>query len=175
MSEIDAPCPLCAAKCRERFVAAHHGAIAGDAMVSPGQFAHELVRRAKGEIAAAALAHGVVPVHNVTRALDDPGLVFADARRARDTFGFLRMWSIHPSQIEPIVEAMRPTIDQVGEAAATLLAAQQAAWAPLRIGGQLHDRASYRHAFSLLARAHAAGVELPAGAAAYFASGGVAQ
>jgi citrate lyase subunit beta/citryl-CoA lyase len=152
------------------FVSAHYGAIPGEAMVSPGQFEHALVRRAKSEIAAAALAHGVVPVHNVTRALDNVAQVAADARRAREEFGFLRMWSIHPAQIEPIVAAMRPAAGDIDEAAAIIVAAQAAAWAPLRIAGTLHDRASYRLAWTLLARAHAAGLQLPAPARALFAT-----
>ena len=137
-------------------------------MVSPGQFQHPLVRRAKCEIAAAALAHGVVPAHNVTRALDDPAMAYADARRARDDFGFLRMWSIHPAQIAPIVDAMRPEAPEVEHAAAILTAAQDAEWGPLRIDGELHDRASYRQAWTLLQRAHAAGATLPPLAAAFF-------
>ncbi len=156
------------------FVSAHYGAIPSEAMVSPGQFDHPLVRRAKCEIAAAALAHGVMPVHNVTRALDDSHRVHADARRARDEFGFLRMWSIHPSQIDPIVDAMRPGHSEVELAAAIIAAAQDAQWAPLRIAGELHDRASYRQAWTLLQRAHAAGVALPPRAAAYFAPEGPA-
>lgn len=154
------------------FVSAHHGAIAARAMVSPGQFDHPLVRRAKCEIAAAALAHGVVPAHNVTRALDNPSLVFEDARRARDDFGFLRMWSIHPGQIDPIVDAMRPAAPEIDKAQSIIAAAQDADWGPLRIDGELHDRASYRLAWATLQRAHAAGVALPPGAAAYFQSAG---
>lgn len=150
------------------FVSAHHGAIPSRAMDSPAQFEHPLVRRAKCEIAAAALAHGVVPAHNVTRALDDPALTLADARRAREQFGYLRMWSIHPSQIEPIVAAMRPAEPEVEGAASIIYAAQDADWGPLRIDGQLHDRASYRQAWTTLMRAHAAGVILPPRAAAYF-------
>jgi len=153
------------------FVSAHYGAIPGSAMVSPGQFQHPLVRRAKCEIAAAALAHGVVPAHNVTRALDDPAMAYADARRARDDFGFLRMWSIHPAQIAPIVDAMRPEAPEVEHAAAILTAAQDAEWGPLRIDGELHDRASYRQAWTLLQRAHAAGATLPPLAAAFFSRG----
>src|SRR4029078_9947092 len=42
------------------FVSAHYGAIPESAMVSPGQFEHPLVRRAKCEIVAAAVAHGVL-------------------------------------------------------------------------------------------------------------------
>ncbi len=154
------------------FVSAHYGAIPSGAMVSPGQFEHPLVRRAKCEVAAAALAHGVIPAHNVTRALDDPDLTYADARRARDDFGFLRMWSIHPSQNDPIVDAMRTGALEVENAAEVLHAAQDAHWGPLRIGGELHDRASYRQAWTLLRRARAAGVALPPRAAAWFDADG---
>ena len=152
------------------FVSAHYGAIPGEAMASPAQFDHPLVRRAKCEIAAAALAHGVMPAHNVTRALDDPQRAYADARRARDEFGFLRMWSIHPAQIDPILEAMQPGPVEVELADAIIAAARDAHWAPLRIGGELHDRASYRQAWTVLQRAHAAGVALPPRASAYFAA-----
>ena len=88
--------------------------------------------------------------------------VYADARRARDEFGFLRMWSIHPAQIDPIVDAMRPEAPEVENAAAIIAAAQDADWGPLRIDGELHDRASYRQAWTMLQRAHAAGVALAA-------------
>jgi citrate lyase subunit beta/citryl-CoA lyase len=150
------------------FVSAHHGAIPASAMESPGQFDHPLVARAKCETAAAALAHAVVPAHGVTRALDDAEAVYADARRARAEFGFLRMWSIHPSQIEPIVRAMQPSMPEVTEAAAVLAAAQAADWAPLAVGGKLHDRGSYRYCWNVLQRAQAAGLALPATAASYF-------
>ena len=152
------------------FVSAHHGAIPAAAMESPGQFDHPLVRRAKVEMTAAALAHSVVPAHGVTRAVDDPEAVYADARRARDEFGFLRMWSIHPSQIDPIVRAMQPAATEVAEAAAVLEAAQAAAWAPIAVGGKLHDRGSYRYFWSVLQRAHAASCTLPESALPYFAA-----
>ena len=138
------------------------------AMESPGQFDHALLRRAKAEVAAAALAHAIVPAHGVTRALDDPDAVHADARRAHDEFGFLRMWSIHPSQIDPIVRALSPDAAEVNEAAAVLVAAQAAEWAPLRVAGKLHDRASYRYCWSVLQRAHAFKMPLPANAAVFF-------
>src|SRR2546421_10660880 len=102
-------------------------------MQSAGQFARGLVRRANAEVAAAALAHAIVPAHGVTRALDDADAVYADARRAYDEFGFLRMWSIHPSQIDPIVRALSPDTAEVGEATAGLGAAQGVDWAPLRV------------------------------------------
>ncbi|TMG97677.1 MAG: CoA ester lyase [Betaproteobacteria bacterium] len=150
------------------FVSAHHGAVPLSAMESPGQFDHALLRRAKAEVAAAALAHAIVPAHGVTRSLDDPDIVYADARRARDEFGFLRMWSIHPSQIDPIVRAFSPDRLEIDEAAAILIAAQAADWAPLRVAGKLHDRASYRYCWSVLQRAHATGTPLPPDGAAFF-------
>jgi len=143
------------------FVSAHHGAIPGSAMRSPGQFSHPLVVRAKCEIAAAALGNGVVPAHNVTTELNDPDVVRDDARRARSEFGFLRMWSIHPRQIQPIVEAMRPDFAEVTEATGIMLAAQNAHWGPIAWEGKLHDRASYRYYWELLRRAHATGAPLP--------------
>ncbi len=143
------------------FVSAHHGAIPGSAMRSPGQFTHPLVARAKCEIAAAALGNGVIPAHNVTTELNDPDVVRDDARRARSEFGYLRMWSIHPRQIQPIVEAMRPDFAEVTEASGILLAAQNAHWGPIAWEGKLHDRASYRYYWELLRRAHATGAALP--------------
>ena len=143
------------------FVSDHHGAIPGAAMKSPGQFEHPLVVRAKCEIATAALAHGVVPAHNVTTELKDLAVIRRDAERARNEFGYLRMWSIHPNQIVPIVEAMRPDFSEVESATAILVAAQDKDWAPIAHEGRLHDRASYRYYWELLARAHATGMTLP--------------
>jgi citrate lyase subunit beta/citryl-CoA lyase len=145
------------------FVSAHHGAIPAAAMKSPGQFEHPLVARAKCEIAAAALGHGLVPAHNVTTELQDTRAVYEDARRAREQFGYLRMWSIHPNQVQPIIDAMRPNFGEVSEAASILLAAQAADWGPIRHDGRLHDRASYRYYWELLQRAHTTGMDLPNG------------
>jgi citrate lyase subunit beta / citryl-CoA lyase len=150
------------------FVSAHHGAIPGAAMRSPGQFDHPLIARAKAGIAAAALGNGVVPTHNVSTELTDMDAVRADARRARLEFGFLRMWSIHPAQINAIVEAMRPDFSEVTEAAAILVAAQDAAWGPIRFGGRLHDRASYRYYWNLLCQAQSTGCTVPDVACARF-------
>ena len=144
------------------FVSGHHGAIPGSAMKSPGQFEHPLVARAKCEITTAALANGVVPTHNVTTELKDLDVIRNDARRARNEFGYLRMWSIHPNQIMPIVEAMRPDFSEVETASAILIAAQDKDWGPIAHDGKLHDRASYRYYWELLARAQAMAMALPA-------------
>lgn len=143
------------------FVSSHHGAVPGNAMISPGQFTHPLMVRAKTEIAAAALANHVVPSHNVTTEIRDPQIVGDDAERARREFGYLRMWSIHPNQIKPIVEAMQPDYSEVDMASAIICAAQDAEWGPIQHAGKLHDRASFRYYWELLQRAHATGMALP--------------
>ena len=151
------------------FVSGHHGAIPGSAMKSPGQFEHPLVTRAKCEISAAALANGVIPSHNVTTELNDLETIRNDARRARLEFGYLRMWSIHPNQIVPIVEAMRPDFSEIRMATEIIVAAQAADWGPIRHEGKLHDRASYRYYWELLQRARATGSALSEEALALFA------
>ncbi|WXK33779.1 CoA ester lyase [Mycetohabitans rhizoxinica] len=150
------------------FVSAHHGAIADAAMRSPGQFDHPLVRRAKLEIAAACHAHGKVPSHNVTTDVRDVQRVAHDAARARDEFGYTRMWSIHPAQIEPIVAAFAPRDDELALATDILLAAQQAQWGPIRHRDTLHDRASYRYYWCVLRRAKALGRPLARDVAVWF-------
>jgi citrate lyase subunit beta/citryl-CoA lyase len=150
------------------FVSGHHGAVSSANMRSPGQFNHPLIVRAKAEVAAAALAHGVVPAHNVCLDLKNPYNVFRDAWRARNDFGFLRMWSIHPSQIQPIIDAMKPELGEVADASEILLAAQRANWGPIQYQGELHDRATYRYFWELLQKAKVTGVALPDEAAEAF-------
>lgn len=143
------------------FVSAHHGAIAASNMRSPGQFDHRLLTRAKSEVVAAALANGVVPCHNVTLDLKNTETTYADASRARHEFGFLRMWSIYPTQINAIVDAMKPDYSEIIDAGNILLAAQQANWGPLQYQGELHDRATYRYFWQLLQRAEKSGANIP--------------
>ncbi|WP_047550312.1 HpcH/HpaI aldolase/citrate lyase family protein [Methylotenera sp. G11] len=143
------------------FVSAHHGAIPAGAMRSPGQFEHRLLARAKAEVVAAALANGVIPAHNVTLDLKNVETTRSDASRARNEFGFLRMWSIYPTQIQAIVDAMKPNYDEVTDAANILLAAQQADWGPIQYAGELHDRATYRYFWEVLQKAKLTGVAIP--------------
>ena len=152
------------------FVSAHHGAIPATAMRSPGQFEHRLLARAKSEVVAAALAHGVVPAHNVTLDLKNVQTTASDAQRARLEFGFMRMWSIYPTQIEAIVNAMQPNFDEVSDAAAILLAAQAADWGPIQYQGELHDRATYRYFWELLQKAKLTNVAMPEAATQAFFS-----
>ena len=150
------------------FVSAHAGAIPADGMGVAGQFSHPLVVRAKLDIASAAHAFGKVPSHCVVTEFNDAEAMRVAARRAAREFGYTRMWSIHPSQIRPILEAFAPDEKEIETACAILLAAERQDWAPISHAGQLHDRASYRHFWQILERAYATGARLPAEVSAWF-------
>lgn len=143
------------------FVSAHGGAIPSAGMGAQGQFTHPLVVRAKLEIASACHAHGKTPSHSVVTEFSDVEAMKAAAKRASCDFGYTRMWSIHPAQIRPILEAFAPGAKDIEEAAEITVAAAKADWAPISHRGQLHDRASYRYYWQVLERAHRTGRALP--------------
>ena len=154
------------------FVSAHGGAIPSDGMGAQGQFTHPLVVRAKLEIASACHAHGKVPSHCVVTEFNDVQAMRQSALKAAREFGYTRMWSIHPAQIRPILEAMAPTESEIERASDIILAAQAAQWAPISHAGQLHDRASYRFFWQVIERAHQTGRALPAAVRLFFAASG---
>jgi len=143
------------------FVSAHGGAIPSDGMGAQGQFTHPLVVRAKLDIASACHAHGKVPSHCVVTEFSDVQAMRQAALKAALEFGYTRMWSIHPAQIRPILEAMAPTEAEIERASQIILAAHAAQWAQISHAGQLHDRASYRFFWQVLERAHRTGQNLP--------------
>jgi citrate lyase subunit beta/citryl-CoA lyase len=148
------------------FISAHRGAIPLTAMSASGQFEHPLIVRAKLEISAACHAYGKTPSHSVVTEFRDIDALQIAARRAITEFGYTRMWSIHPHQVEAIIEAFAPTVAEIDVAIDIISAAQDANWAPIghTLGGQdqLHDRASYRYLWQVLERAHRTGQPLPA-------------
>ncbi len=150
------------------FVSSHGGAIPAHGMSSQGQFTHPQVVRAKLEIAAACHAHGKVPSHGVVTEFNDTAALQVAARCAAQQLGYTRMWSIHPSQIRPILEAFSPTEGEIEIAAKIIAAAVRADWAPIRFDGKLHDRASYRYFWQVLKRAHQNGRALPLDVQTYF-------
>ena len=150
------------------FVSAHGGAIPSEGLGVQGQFTHPLVVRAKLEIASACHAHGKVPSHCVVTEFSDTQAMMQAARRAAREFGFTRMWSIHPAQIRPILEALAPQAHEIELASEILLAAVKADWAPISHAGQLHDRASYRFFWQVLQRAFDTGRVLPAEVREFF-------
>ena len=146
------------------FVSAHRGAIPQGAMGVKGQFEHPLVLRAKLEIAAACHANAKTPSHCVVTEFKHAGALQAAAQTACRTLGYTRMWSIHPAQIQPIVDAFSPTVAELDLAIEIIRAAQAASWAPIRHRDTLHDRASYRYFWHVIERAHrtTVGAGLPA-------------
>lgn len=139
------------------FVSAYQGAIPAQYMRSPGQFEHKLLSRAKAEVTQAALSNHLIPCHNVTLDLKNPYQTYSDASRAKNEFGFMRMWSIYPTQIQSIVDAMQADFSELEEAQNILLQAQQSEWGPIQYAGELHDRATYRYFWELVQRAHIGG------------------
>ena len=150
------------------FVSSHGGAIPSNAMHVLGQFTHPLVVRAKLAIASACHAFGKVPSHCVVTEFADTSAIAGAARRAAWEFGYTRMWSIHPSQIRPILAAFSPSEEEVDTASQIIVAAAGADWAPINFKGKLHDRASYRYYWQLLERAHQTGRALSEPVSCYF-------
>ena len=143
------------------FISGFHGAVPASCMRSPGQFEHQTIAHAKARMVNAAMCAGVVPAHNVTLDLKNAYQTYADAYRAKNEFGFLRMWSIYPAQIQPIVDAMKPDFTEVETGVNILLAAQDADWGPIQYDGELHDRATYRYFWELVQKARVTGLPLP--------------
>jgi citrate lyase subunit beta/citryl-CoA lyase len=160
------------------FVSVHGGAIPSMAMAvrpvsdthSLDQFHHPLVLRAKMEIASACHAHGKVPSHCVVTEFRDTLELKRAANTASAALGSARMWSIHPDQIRPILEAFTPSQEEVDLASEIVVQAQSREWAPMAFRGRLHDRASYRYYWQVLERAHQTGVVLGPDVNAYFSS-----
>ncbi|MDR3370594.1 aldolase/citrate lyase family protein [Rhodoferax sp.] len=143
------------------FVSAHGGAIPASAMAIAGQdtadghdqFSHPLVVRAKLEISAACHAFGKVPSHCVVTEFKRSEVVQEAARRASRDLGYMRMWSIHPDQIRPILSAFTPAQNEVDQASHIICRGYAAQWAPISVAGKLQDRASYRYYWQVLERA----------------------
>ena len=151
------------------FVSSHGGAIPASAMGNQGQFTHPLVVRAKLAIASACHAHGKTPSHCVVTEFTDTAALSHAARRAATELGYTRMWSIHPSQIRPILAAFAPTEAEIETATKIIAVAAVNDWAPIRFNDTLHDRASYRYFWQVLVKAHQTGRPMPAESRQYFA------
>jgi citrate lyase subunit beta / citryl-CoA lyase len=150
------------------FVSSHGGAIPASAMGLAGQFTHPLVVRAKLAIASACHAHGKVPSHCVVTEFSDTNAIKNAALQAANTLGFTRMWSIHPSQIRPILAAFAPDANDIDLATQIIAAGVGAEWAPISYKGTLHDRASYRYYWQVLERAHQTGRAMDTSVAHFF-------
>jgi citrate lyase subunit beta/citryl-CoA lyase len=61
----------------------------------------------------------------------DKDAMAAAARKAANEFGYTRMWSIHPNQIRPILEAFAPMRHKSRLLHKSLQKPQGADWAPI--------------------------------------------
>ena len=87
---------------------------------------------------ASRLAGLPAPVAGVTPQLDDPQRLLADLAEAR-RFGFGAKLCIHPSQVEPVHTALRPSAEAV-DWARRVLAADAASPGAARLDGRMVDR-----------------------------------
>ena len=100
-------------------------------------------------VLAAAAAGCAPPMDGVTTALDDPDAVRRDTEHALE-LGFTGKLCVHPRQIAPVHDALRPSEDELRWARAVLAASSGGAVA---VDGQLVDRPVLLRAERLLARA----------------------
>jgi citrate lyase subunit beta/citryl-CoA lyase len=144
------------------------GVRSDDNALALDQFHHPLVVRAKTEIASACHAFRKVPSHCVVTEFRDAARLKKSASMAARMFGYTRMWSIHPDQIRPILQAFAPDPAEVELAVSVVEAGARQDWAPVAVRGTLHDRASYRFYWHVLQRAHQTGGALPASVESFF-------
>ncbi len=91
------------------------------------------------------------PLDGVTMALQDPGRVEADARRASRA-GFGAKLCIHPAQLVPVLQGFAPSDAQLQWARRILALAQQVGSGAQRVDGQMVDRPVVERARRVLER-----------------------
>ncbi|MDN6875422.1 aldolase/citrate lyase family protein [Pseudomonas citronellolis] len=145
------------------FISSFNGALPISLIASPNEFTSPIINDAKVKISTLCHANGKVPSHSLCSELKDPNVISSHAATAFNSLGFRRMWSIHPHQIEPILQASKPPKEEIQRAAMILELAVRQNWAPIRYEDRLHDRASYRYFWAVLKTAYMTGSELPMG------------
>lgn len=107
----------------------------------------------RAELALASRLAGIAPpVDGITAAIDDDALVAEETRRAL-SFGFAARLAIHPRQIGPIHEALRPSDAEVAHAKTIVEAAEASDGGAIRLGGEMIDAPVVLRARAVLARA----------------------
>lgn len=133
------------------YVASFQGAIPSHCIGSPSQFEHPLLHYAKQQIATVCHAHHVIPSHSITIDIKNKNQAYEDAKIAREQFGYRRMWSIHPEQINSILKAFNECLDgDENEVLTILKKAKAVRWVPISHNGRMYDIASYRILISKL-------------------------
>ena len=107
----------------------------------------------RAELALASRLAGLAPaIDGVTPAIDDLDRVIAETRRAL-AFGFGARLCIHPAQIGPVHDTMRPGDDAINRARRIVAVAEAAGGGAIQLDGAMLDRPLVAQAEALLARA----------------------
>lgn len=112
----------------------------------------DVARHARSSVLLAAAAHGKAAIDTVHVAIDDLSGLAEEAQDAAAS-GFAATACIHPGQVSVILEAFRPTPDQVAWALDVLAAATQENGV-FRFRGMMVDEPVLRHAAGVLRRAN---------------------
>lgn len=110
---------------------------------------------ARGTVIVAARAAGLAAIDGPFLGIDDPDGLEREAGRAH-ALGFDGKWAIHPSQLEALTELFTPSPEEVARAREVLDALAGSGAGAARLGGEMIDEASRRHAERVLTRAGAA-------------------
>ncbi|MBP0616897.1 HpcH/HpaI aldolase/citrate lyase family protein [Jiella mangrovi] len=107
----------------------------------------------RAELALASRLAGIgPPIDGVTTAIDDDALIAEETRRAL-AFGFGARLAIHPRQIGPIHDALRPTDAEIARARRIVEAAETSDGGAIRLDGAMVDAPVVLQARAVLARA----------------------
>lgn len=142
------------------FVSSFGGALPARAMSALGQFDNPVVNRAKLDLSLACHAAGKTPSHCAIPEYQDEAAFKTALAQAR-AMGYTRAWSIHPNQIEWILQAFAPSEAEINTAYEIIFKASAASWAPISYNGVLQDRASYRYYWGVLQTASQTQSDLP--------------
>lgn len=126
------------------FVESHDGAIDYKSVLSPAQFEHELIKNAKSILSAAAARYKKIATHNVCFNIKNSQQIKDDAYTAYTKYGFSRMSSIHPAQIDPILAGFSLSDNDIEEAFEIIKYAESKNWKPIMHKGLFYDLPSYK-------------------------------
>ncbi|GGG05604.1 MULTISPECIES: aldolase/citrate lyase family protein [Cysteiniphilum] len=127
------------------FVQNANGAIPYTAVFSPDQFEHLLIQDAKVRLAKAAITHGKIAAHNASMEIDNLDTIYKEAKTAAHRYGFSRMLSIHPNQIDQIISAFSLAEGELQQVVNLLDKARNNKWRPIVYEGRFYDLPSYKH------------------------------
>lgn len=126
------------------FVSSLYGSVPYSFLSTEKEKECEIINYIKTEISIASHANNIVPSYSVCTELVDEEIIFQHALRAKNNFGYLRAWSIHPNQIKPIISAFIPSDKEIIEAVNVIVEAKKHNYGPIAFDGKMYDMASFK-------------------------------